>query len=235
MQSETIDRKRKKKIIGGMLWLIILFYGLYLAYDFSFGNVGYCPEQPIVFSHLKHSGDFGIKCLYCHQSAEISSFSQIPTAHHCMICHIALKESSELVVPLSNSYFDEVPIQWTNIYRLPDYVHFNHSRHILASVDCSSCHGEVEKMDSVYQATKLNMKWCLDCHRNPKIFVVPAREISGIYMKYTDSNFFSAISRSMVSPAYGDYFSELPKQPFDWFVYPKKPGRGPEHCSACHY
>lgn len=235
MQNTSLDRKRKKRIANILIWLALMTYVLYLGYDNSISNVGFDPGQPIEFSHKVHSGDFGMKCLYCHTSAENSSFSQIPTAHHCMICHIALKETSELIEPLNLAYFDEIPIKWNSVYRLPDYSHFNHSRHILASIDCSSCHGDVETMSSVYQFHQLNMKWCLDCHRAPDKYVVPARDISGIYLMYEDSLFFDNISYSVVSPAYGEFISELPEQPFDWFVFPKKPGRGPEHCSACHY
>lgn len=235
MDGDPTDRKRKRRIITIILWLAVFIYAFYLGYDHSTGNAGFSPQQPIEFSHKVHSGDFGMKCLYCHQSADKSSYSQIPAVHHCMICHIALKEQSELIEPLNISYFDEIPIQWVNIYRLPDYSHFDHSVHINASIDCSSCHGEVETMDSVYQEKELTMQWCLDCHREPQDFVVPARDISGIYKTYAESLIFNINSRSIVTPAYGYYISDIPKQPFNWFVFPKKPGRGPENCSACHY
>jgi hypothetical protein len=235
MKKESLDKARKKSIIKWFIWLVLLLCSVYIAYDSSISNIGFSPTQPIAFSHKVHSGDFGMKCLYCHTSAESSSFSEIPTAHSCMICHIALKETSELIEPLSTAYFDEIPIKWNSIYRLPDYAHFDHSRHILASIDCSSCHGDVERMDSVYQVRALTMKWCIDCHREPENFVIPARDISGIYLIYNDSLFFDNNSKCVVEPAYGEYISDLPKQPFSWFIYPKKPGRGPEHCSACHY
>jgi hypothetical protein len=235
MKKGSLDRQRKKSIAKWLIWFVLMVIVLYIGYDTSISNVGFSPDQPIAFSHKVHSGDFGMKCLYCHTTAESSSFSEIPTAHSCMICHIALKEASPLIEPLSTAYFDEIPIKWNSVYRLPDYVHFDHSRHILASIDCSSCHGEVETMDSIYQHTKLTMKWCIDCHREPEKYVIPAREISGIYLMYNDSLFFNLFSESVVEPAYGEFISELPEQFFDWFVYPKKPGRGPEHCSACHH
>jgi len=48
-------------------------------------------------------------------------------------------------------------------------------------IDCSSCHGNVEKLDKVILQKKITMKWCLDCHREPLKYIVPARRISGIF------------------------------------------------------
>ncbi|MHC5011368.1 MAG: cytochrome c3 family protein [Planctomycetota bacterium] len=52
------------------------------------GNqIGYQPEQPILFSHQLHAGELGIQCLYCHAGAERSRTAGIPTAALCMGCH----------------------------------------------------------------------------------------------------------------------------------------------------
>ena len=52
------------------------------------------------------------------------------------------------------------------IHRVPDYVNFPHMRHVNAGVTCQTCHGQVQKMDVVYQAASLNMGWCVNCHVN---------------------------------------------------------------------
>jgi hypothetical protein len=57
------------------------------------------------------------------------------------------------------------PIAWTRIYRLPDFVYFNHSAHVSAGVACQQCHGPVETMDRVRQVPDLSMSWCVNCHR----------------------------------------------------------------------
>ncbi|MDQ2855169.1 MAG: cytochrome c3 family protein, partial [Acidobacteriota bacterium] len=54
---------------------------------------------------------------------------------------------------------------------LPDYVYFNHSIHVNKGVGCSTCHGRVDQMPVVYQASTLQMEWCLGCHRAPENFV----------------------------------------------------------------
>ncbi|MBL7999904.1 MAG: cytochrome c3 family protein, partial [Candidatus Kapabacteria bacterium] len=72
-------------------------------------------------------------------------------------------------------------IEWKRVHYIPDYAHFNHSRHIRAQIDCQSCHGKIEEQGVVAQNKPLAMGWCLDCHRNPEKNVVPARPISGIF------------------------------------------------------
>jgi hypothetical protein len=49
---------------------------------------------------------------------------------------------------------------------VPDYVQFPHMRHVNAGVTCQSCHGQVQNMARVYQASSLNMGWCVNCHVN---------------------------------------------------------------------
>jgi hypothetical protein len=58
------------------------------------------------------------------------------------------------------------PIPWIRIHKLPEYVHFPHTRHVNAGVTCQTCHGQIQKMDRVYQFATLNMGWCVSCHVN---------------------------------------------------------------------
>jgi len=57
------------------------------------------------------------------------------------------------------------PIHWTRVYRLPDYVYFDHRAHTAVGVTCQTCHGPVETMDLVRQVPDLTMGWCVNCHR----------------------------------------------------------------------
>ena len=57
------------------------------------------------------------------------------------------------------------PIAWKRVHNLPDFVYFDHSRHVTAGVTCQTCHGPVETMDKVSQINDLSMAWCVTCHR----------------------------------------------------------------------
>lgn len=58
------------------------------------------------------------------------------------------------------------PVAWTRIYNLPDFVYFDHRAHVGAGVTCQTCHGPVETMERVRQASTLVMGWCVNCHRD---------------------------------------------------------------------
>jgi len=58
------------------------------------------------------------------------------------------------------------PIAWKKVYDLPDFVIFDHRRHVNTGVECQSCHGAVESMERVRQVGNLSMGWCINCHRD---------------------------------------------------------------------
>lgn len=228
-----------KNIIFWLVWLIITSSAIYLLYDYVIKNTGFMPAQPIQFSHMVHSGDFGIKCLFCHSSAENSEFSEIPTTYSCMVCHIALKNTSDLVEPLNSSYDSLKPIIWNRVYRVPDFTKFNHKVHINSLIDCATCHGEVEKMEKIYQFRPITMSWCIDCHRYPEKYVVPAREISGIFTSNINLDSLGIFKRnfySIILPSYGMWLSENYESEYlKDIVNPRVFSRANENCSVCHY
>jgi hypothetical protein len=128
------------------------------------------PEQPIPFRHDLHAGENQIPCMYCHFSADRSVSAGIPSVATCAGCHIPggvplVARDSLGVRQLIQYYQQGVPIPWVRIYKVPDHVRFPHMLHVNAGVQCQECHGPVETMREVYQASSLQMGWCLSCHR----------------------------------------------------------------------
>jgi hypothetical protein len=134
-------------------------------------------EQPIQFSHAHHVGGMGIDCRYCHTSVEESSFANIPPTKTCMNCHSQIWTEAPILEPVRASFRDNTPLNWTRVHDLPDFVYFNHSIHVKQGVGCATCHGPVDKMPLVYQQAPLTMEWCLDCHRNPDLYVRPRDQV----------------------------------------------------------
>jgi hypothetical protein len=134
-------------------------------------------EQPVQFSHKHHSGDDGIDCRYCHTSVETSASAGMPSTQTCMNCHSQIWADSPYLEPVRESYRTNKPIQWTRVHDLPDFVYFNHSIHVNKGVGCSTCHGNVSQMPLMYQASSLQMEWCLSCHRQPEKFVREKKDI----------------------------------------------------------
>jgi len=77
-------------------------------------------------------------------------------------------EYPRLIKPIQDSWSTGKPIEWIKIHNLPNYVYFNHSAHVNHGVGCVECHGRIDRMDVVFQASPLSMGWCLDCHRAPE-------------------------------------------------------------------
>jgi hypothetical protein len=134
-------------------------------------------EQPIQFSHEHHVGGLGLDCRYCHVTVEDSSFADIPPTGICMNCHSQMWATAPAVAPVRESYRTNRSIQWTKVYELPDFVYFDHSIHVHKGIGCSSCHGRVDQMPLIWQAPPLTMSWCLNCHRNPELYVRPRSEV----------------------------------------------------------
>jgi hypothetical protein len=140
-------------------------------------------DQPVQFSHKHHVGDDGIDCRYCHTGVESSAYAGIPPTRTCMNCHSVLFNNVGYLEPVRESYRTEKSIEWVKVHRLADYVYFNHSIHINKGIGCSSCHGAVNEMPLVFQASPLTMEWCLDCHRNPQKNLRPKDQIYNMNWK----------------------------------------------------
>ncbi|MEO8587136.1 MAG: cytochrome c3 family protein [Acidobacteriota bacterium] len=128
-------------------------------------NVGYSPDQPIVYSHAVHAGALKIPCLYCHFGAERGRYAGIPPAQICMNCHTQVLKEHPEILKVKKALAERQPIEWVRIHRLPDFAFFNHSIHVRRGVACQTCHGEVQSMGRVTQVAPLTMGWCLECHR----------------------------------------------------------------------
>ncbi len=127
---------------------------------------GYAPKQPIAFSHKIHAGQYEIDCQYCHTGVEIGKSANIPSVNICMNCHSSIKTDSPQIQKLYAAQESGRPIEWVRVHNLPDLAYFNHSQHVkVGGVECQTCHGEIQEMEVVEQASPLTMGWCIDCHR----------------------------------------------------------------------
>lgn len=170
-------------LLGGPVYVIgLLYYGFWpttLA-------VGYRPEQPVPYSHKLHAGDLGIDCRYCHNTVEVSRQASLPPTETCMNCHQGIFTTSTKLQPVFQSFATGMPVPWVRVHDLPDFVYFDHSRHVQSGVGCVSCHGRVDKMDVVTQDQPLHMAWCLACHRNPEPHLRPKNLVTQLDWQPTE-------------------------------------------------
>ena len=155
-------------VVGVLVVLAVWYY-----FTPKYSRVGYQPVQPVHFQHDIHVGQLGLDCRYCHSYVEVSGHSNYPTTQTCMNCHRQVQKDNPKLQPIRDSWATGTPVAWVKIHNVPDYAYFNHSAHVNRGVSCVSCHGNVDNMNTVYQAESQSMGWCLNCHRNPQNFVRP--------------------------------------------------------------
>lgn len=155
----------KWKFILPALVVVTLLYATVNTLYHLGNSQGYAPEQPIPFSHLRHVTQNKIPCQYCHSQVDKSRHAGIPGMNVCMNCHSVVATDKPNIQKLRKLVEEGKSFEWIKVHDLPDFVYFNHARHIAKGVDCATCHGDVGQMARVEQAMSLTMGWCIDCHR----------------------------------------------------------------------
>lgn len=204
--------RRASAVVGALIALLILAV---IAFRVAQSTPAAGLVQPIAFSHKLHAGQYAMDCLYCHTQSDVSPVATIPSVDVCMGCHRVVWTQRPEIQKLAGYASRNEPIPWLRIHHLPEFVQFNHGRHVRAGVQCQECHGPVEQMDVVIQAMTLRMGWCLQCHNQPlapesvqvargRASAWPAtREARGLYPRAIDVGYGVT--------------------------------RGPTDCLACHY
>ena len=94
------------------------------------------------------------KCIGCHQNIE------------------SVKDKPRIKLLLD--YWDKKQaIPWKKVHDEPDFVRFNHERHIQRFIfqqerptreACGYCHGDVGSMTTARRVKAISMGWCISCH-----------------------------------------------------------------------
>lgn len=126
------------------------------------------PEQPIPFSHKLHASQ-GLACKQCHPIPDPGDFATIPKTAVCMGCHSTIKKDSPSIAKLAAFHAEGKKVPWVPVYRVPDWVSFNHRKHVSAEgVSCETCHGPVKEREALRRERDTSMAACMDCHRTHK-------------------------------------------------------------------
>ena len=141
------------------------------AYRFSYSSyptqVDMALDQPVPFSHQHHVAGLGIDCQYCHTTVTKTADAGMPDTETCMTCHSQIWTEAKVLQPVRESLSSRMPIRWTRVHNLADYVYFDHSIHVNKGISYTKCHGDVESMPILSKKVTLQMGWCLECHRHP--------------------------------------------------------------------
>lgn len=124
------------------------------------------PEQPIPFSHRLHVTDKDIDCRFCHTGVDRIHQAGLPPVQTCMHCHQVIITEHPEIRRLRNYYDSDEPVPWQRVFVVPDHVYFTHRVHTnIGELECEDCHGPIGEMDRLFQPRKMEMGFCLECHR----------------------------------------------------------------------
>lgn len=160
-----------------VLGAVVLVVAVLLSFGKRDLRLNQAVAQPIAFSHKHHAGDDGIDCRYCHTTVETDAFAGMPDTDTCMSCHSQLYTDAPMLAPLRRAAASGQPLAWNRVYKLPDFVFFNHGIHVAKGVACVACHGRVDQMPLMWRASPLQMQWCLSCHVNPTPHLRPRERL----------------------------------------------------------
>ncbi len=172
--------------------LTVLLVGLLLATCGNVVNAAQQPlvtedelgpqiDQPIEFPHFRHAGDakdggMQINCMYCHTYARRSIVAGIPPVQKCIGCHRSIESVKDKprIKKLFEYWEAKKAIPWKKVHDEPDFVRFNHERHIKRFYFqqdrpylevCGYCHGDVKSMTVDRRQKPITMGWCANCHQ----------------------------------------------------------------------
>ena len=97
------------------------------------------------FSHKPHVTTAKLVCTYCHTApAKFGAEVGYPAVAKCALCHPQISRDTKIPA--------------ARIYKLADFVYFDHRFHLMNNVKCEDCHGA----EAENNPTK--MSFCQPCH-----------------------------------------------------------------------
>ncbi len=124
------------------------------------------PVQPIAFNHQLHLKN-GMECASCHMGVTEGPDAGIPSVSFCMACHQEVATNNPEIKKLTAYAAKDQDVSWEPVYWFypSEHVRFWHAPHIRGGVDCKECHGDMTQQTVAVRSKKLNMNFCISCHR----------------------------------------------------------------------
>jgi hypothetical protein len=124
------------------------------------------PAQPIPFSHKTHVAAVKLACADCHaEPAKFGDPVSIPDAGRCLDCHAYSTQQTPTLGELNSFAEKKQAIPWVRVFRLKDFVFFDHRYHLMNGAECEECHGPTGTEEVVSDRLKTtSMVFCQACH-----------------------------------------------------------------------
>jgi mono/diheme cytochrome c family protein len=127
------------------------------------------PEQPLPFSHEKHTR-LGLECRSCHINPAPGAQMTFPATSTCMGCHTGIGTERPAIERLTQYAISHQEIPWVRVYEVLAGVKWSHQTHLQAGLNCTACHGDVSKTSAMQEATSVtSMANCISCHETRQV------------------------------------------------------------------
>ena len=105
-------------------------------------------------------------CQDCHPNPEkFGADMGFPAVSKCMACHVLVAKDKPAIRKLAEYAAAKQPVPWVRVYRLKDFVFFDHRFHLQNEAVCADCHGAVASQDVVAdELHSMTMAFCQACH-----------------------------------------------------------------------
>ena len=137
-----------------------------------FASIGYDPTSNTYIENYDQKTEEEIKAIYTKWIGDqYKTSKELPDLDKAGVVEVE-KQWRDIVKSLTNEQKKKIqgPIEWVRIHNLPDHVYFNHAQHVtVGKLECQTCHGPVETMEVLAQASPLSMGWCINCHRQTEV------------------------------------------------------------------
>ena len=80
------------------------------------------------------------------------------------MCHQTIAADSPDIKKMVMLGGQNMKFDWVRVYQVPDFVFFNHKRHVQAGETCETCHGPVATREVLAKEVSTNMTACMSCH-----------------------------------------------------------------------
>lgn len=149
-----------------MAGILALLCGFFLA-DFLFCQQASDAKNsgPIPFNHALHGDSIGLDCSHCHTGVADQAHAYMPSKKDCLDCHRLPLTEKPAIEQLDTLLSKAEEFPWTHKKVLPEHVVFHHGLHFAANVQCTDCHGSMEKIHkNLYGGEHFTMQMCMNCH-----------------------------------------------------------------------
>ncbi|HEX5050726.1 MAG TPA: cytochrome c3 family protein [Planctomycetota bacterium] len=123
--------------------------------------------KPYGFNHVVHAKE-GLECGDCHTTWESEDAPGMPARGGCKLCHEAIDEQKPPERRI-DVLFDGDTFKARRVSALASEIVFSHRQHAAKPIECKACHTGIEQNEYVDGSLALDMRDCVDCHRQQNV------------------------------------------------------------------